>query len=116
MSHRDRRVTRRRGQARCAAVCRRLARPVTALLVAALLFLRAGGARAAAPANDTFEGAVSAPLGFSQMLDTTEATTDEDDAQLNQCGGSATDASVWYAITLASEGYVVVDVSQSDYS
>ena len=50
------------------------------------------------------------------MLDTTEATTDADDAQLNEsCGAPATDASVWYAIDGSDTG-IVVDVSQSDYS
>ena len=51
------------------------------------------------------------------MLDTTQATTDGDDAQLNaSCGAPATDASVWYAFTAASDIGVVVDVSQSNYS
>ena len=71
---------------------------------------------AAAPANDTIGGATTASLGFSQVLDTTEATTDADDAQLNEsCGAPATDASVWYTITLAADGGVIVDVSASDY-
>ncbi|MGH8970057.1 MAG: DUF6299 family protein [Actinomycetes bacterium] len=51
------------------------------------------------------------------MLDTTEATTDAEDAQLNtECGAPATDASVWYSFTSASDAGVVVDVSASDYS
>lgn len=50
-------------------------------------------------------------------LDTTEATTDGDDAQLNEtCGAPATDASVWYAFVAGSDAVVVVDVSQSGYS
>ena len=50
------------------------------------------------------------------MLDTTDATTDSDDAQLNaDCGAPATDASVWYVLEGADVG-VAVDVSQSDYS
>jgi len=50
------------------------------------------------------------------VLDTTEATTDGDDAQLNAtCGAPSTDASVWYALDGSDTG-VVVDVSQSDYS
>src|SRR2546422_10701865 len=73
-------------------------------------------ALAAAPSNDTFGGATAATLGFSQQLDTTEATTDADDAQLNaSCGAPATDASVWYAFT-GSDAGVIVDVSSSDYS
>jgi len=71
---------------------------------------------AAPPANDTFSGATAATIGFSQVLDTTAATTDADDAQLNaSCGAPATDASVWYAFTASDVG-VIVDVSSSDYS
>jgi len=72
---------------------------------------------AAAPGNDTIGGATAAALGFSQVIDTTEATTDGDDAQLNAtCGAPATDASVWYTVNLAADAAVVVDVSASDYS
>jgi hypothetical protein len=75
----------------------------------------AAPAVAAPPSNDTFGGATVASLGFSEQLDTTEATTDA--AQLNAtCGAPATDASVWYAFTAAADGGVVVDVSQSDYT
>jgi hypothetical protein len=96
----------------------RLTRSITILLAAILLMaLQALPASAAPPSNDTFGGATVASLGFSQELDTTEATTDADDAQLNTtCGAPATDASVWYAFTTAADGGVVVDVSQSDYS
>jgi len=90
------------------------------LAVLALAFGALGAststARAAPPANDTFPNATLASLGFSELLDTTEATTDADDAQLNlNCGAPATDASVWYAIDGTDTG-IVVDVSQSDYS
>jgi hypothetical protein len=72
---------------------------------------------AAAPSNDTIGGATAVVLGFHEILDTTEATTDADDAQLNtDCGAPATDASVWYTISLAADSGVVVDVSASDYS
>jgi hypothetical protein len=78
--------------------------------------ITAPAALAAAPSNDTFPGATSATIGFSQVLDTTQATTDSDDAQLNaSCGAPATDASVWYSLAGTDAG-VVVDVSQSDYS
>lgn len=71
---------------------------------------------AAAPSNDTFANATVVSLGYSEVLNTTEATTDADDAQLNaNCGAPATDASVWYAIDGTGAG-VIVDVSQSDYS
>jgi hypothetical protein len=93
----------------------------TRLVIAMALALGALGvsapaALAAAPSNDAFGGATLVTLGFSEALDTTEATTDADDAQLNaSCGAPATDASVWYAIEGSDTG-VVVDVSQSDYS
>ena len=41
----------------------------------------ASTARAAAPSNDTLANATVATIGFSEVLDTTEATTDADDAQ-----------------------------------
>lgn len=76
-----------------------------------------GKALAEPPSNDTIAGATPASIGFSQVLDTTQATTDSDDTQLNaSCGAPATDASVWYAFTVASDTTVVVDVSQSNYS
>jgi hypothetical protein len=78
--------------------------------------MSSGSALAAAPANDTFPNATPAAVGFSEVLDTTQATTDANDTQLNStCGAPATDASVWYAVTGSDSG-VVVDVSQSSYS
>jgi len=90
------------------------------LAVLALAFSALGvsapAALAAAPNNDTFAGATLASFGFSEVLNTTEATTDGDDAQLNaSCGAPATDASVWYALDGSDTG-VVIDVSQSNYS
>ncbi len=73
-------------------------------------------ALAAAPSNDTIGGAVAAALGDNFTVDTTQATTDGDDAQLNAtCGAPATDASVWYTVAGTDTG-VIVDVSSSDYS
>jgi hypothetical protein len=87
----------------------------TALGMSLALF-GATPASAAPPGNDTFAGATAATLGFSETIDTTEATTDSDDAQLNEtCGAPATDASVWYAFTSAVGTGVFVDVSESDY-
>jgi len=87
-----------------------------AVLVAAAA-LSVSPAFAAAPGNDTIGGATAASLGFSQVLDTTQATTDADDGQLNaSCGAPATDASVWYTLNLAADSGVIIDVSASDYS
>ncbi len=88
---------------------------VLALALSAL-GVSAPAALAASPTNDTFAGATLVAIGFSAVLDTTGATTDADDAQLNaSCGAPATDASVWYALA-GSDTTVVVDVSQSSYS
>lgn len=96
----------------------RLARFVMALLVAPLvLTLHAQTAAAAPPSNDTVAGATAATIGFTEELDTAEATTDADDDQLNAtCGAPVTDASVWYTFTSAADASVIVDVSQSSYS
>jgi hypothetical protein len=89
-----------------------------AVLAFALSFLgvSAPAALAAPPSNDTLAGATPVVVGGSDVLDTTEATTDSDDAQLNtNCGAPATDASVWYALE-GSDTTVVVNVSGSNYS
>jgi hypothetical protein len=86
------------------------------VLALALGTISVPAALAAPPSNDTFANATLSSIGFSEALDTTEATTDADDAQLNTtCGAPATDASVWYSLQGSDEG-VVVDVSASDYS
>ena len=89
-----------------------------ALLAAPLLLVvGAEAAGAAPPSNDTFIGAVPATIGFSDERDTSEATTDADDAQLDAtCHAPATDASVWYSITPTADTEVVVDTSLSTYT
>ncbi|MBK9715128.1 MAG: hypothetical protein IPO81_28145 [Kouleothrix sp.] len=85
-------------------------------LVLVALAAFAAPALAAAPNNDTFASAKVVALDFSETLDTTQATTDSDDAQVNQtCGAPATDASVWYAID-GDGGGVKIDVGASTYS
>jgi hypothetical protein len=70
---------------------------------------------AAAPSNDTLAGAKLVTLGFSETIDTTEATTDDDRQLLKSCPAPATDASVWY--TIVGDGTkVAVDVGDSSYS
>jgi hypothetical protein len=88
---------------------------VGAVVIALLLVAPAA---AAPPANDTFAGAVTiSALPFTATLDTTEATTDSDDANANaNCGAPATEASVWYAFTPATAVTAAVDVSASSYS
>lgn len=96
-------------------VMRMAAFAVTSAL--AILAFGASAAVAAPPANDVIEGASAIGLGASVEADTSEATTDAQDAALNaNCGAPATDASVWYSYTPASDGGAIVDVSQSSYS
>jgi hypothetical protein len=87
---------------------------VGAVVIALLLVAPAA---AAPPANDTFAGAVTiSSLPFTATVDTTEATTDADDANANaNCGAPATEASVWYAFTPATAATVGVDVAGSSY-
>jgi hypothetical protein len=87
-------------------------------VAATVLAVTASPALAAAPANDTFAGTeVIGSLPFDATVDTTQATTDADDAAANaDCGAPATDASVWYSFTPATDGGRVIDVSGSDYS
>ena len=77
----------------------------------------ASPAFAAVPSNDTIGGAtVISAVPFSETIDTSEATTDAQDAAINsQCGAPATNGSVWYQLTAAEAGYLV-DVSQSNFS
>ena len=95
---------------------KRIAIPSSAVLLFTLIF--ASPALAAAPGSDTFGGSTVIPaLPYAETLDTTEATTDADDAELNAlCGAPATDASVWYSYTAPADQLVIVDVSASDYS
>jgi hypothetical protein len=97
---------------------RKLVRPFASLVLALVTtFTATGPALAAPPTNDTFTGATPVIVGFNEQLDTSEATTDADDAQMNppECGAPATDASVWYVLQGSDQG-VIVDVSQSSYS
>jgi hypothetical protein len=90
----------------------------TAALVLGTVVATAVPAFAAPPDNDTYAGrTIVGSVPFTQTLETGEATTDADDAQLNaQCGAPATDASVWYQITPSAASGLVVDLSQSTYS
>ncbi len=91
---------------------------VTVGLVAAMTALP-GSAQAAPPSNDTIPGAVALALNETVTQDTTEATTDQTDADLNTdsgCGAPFTNASVWYTYTPAADGAVLLDMSESDYS
>jgi hypothetical protein len=86
-------------------------------LVALFSLAFAAPAAAAAPSNDTYAArVVIGSLPFSDTRDTTDATTDADDAEANtNCGAPATDASVWYELA-GTDSTILVDASASDYS
>lgn len=71
---------------------------------------------AAPPSNDTIAGATAiTAFPFSETVDTTEATTDAEDAAINtNCGAPATNGSVWYSLEASAPAYVV-DVAGSDF-
>ncbi len=87
------------------------------LAVLASVALSAVPATAVPPPNDAIGGATAIALPFGETLDTTEATTDAEDAAINaNCGAPFTDASVWYSLTPANDALIFVDVSASSYS
>jgi hypothetical protein len=91
------------------------------LSTAASLLLVPGlavSAQVAPPGNDTAAGATAiTALPTTLSLDTTAATTDALDAQLNAgCGAPATNASVWFSYTAPADGGLVVDMSASSYT
>lgn len=95
-----------------------LARAAAVTAAVTALLTLTGGVAIAAPANDTYSGATAiGSLPFADTVDTSTATTDADDAELNaQCGAPATDASVWYEVTPTTDGALMVDVTGSSYS
>lgn len=97
-------------------VSQRLAAAVAATLT--VVAVTGTPAVAAPPGNDVYGGAdVIAAVPFSASLDTTEATTDADDAELNvPCGAPAMDASVWYRFTSSTDDAYLADASASDYA
>ena len=71
----------------------------------------------AAPSNDEPTGATAVHVGDHVNQDTTQATTTAADAADNaNCGAPATDASVWYTYTAATDGGVILDASSSSFS
>jgi len=92
----------------------------TAAVAAAVtsILLTTGGVAIAAPTNDTYPNrTVIGAVPFAETVDTTTATTDGDDVDINAtCGAPATDASVWYQLTAITDGAIIVDVGASSYS
>ena len=82
-----------------------------------LLPMTAAPATAAPPGNDEPTGAVGLRLGDRVVQNTSQATTNAQDAALNEeCGAPATNASVWYKYTSAVSRRVVLDTTTSGYS
>jgi len=98
----------------------KLSQRLAAGLAAALAVTALAGspALAAVPSNDGYSGAeVVGGVPFSASLDTTDATTDADDDEMNvPCGAPAMDASVWYSFTAGADEAYLADASASDYS
>lgn len=88
------------------------------LTAATTLALTAAPALAAPPGNDLYPGrTVVGAVPFTDQVDTTQATTDADDQEVNTtCGAPALDASVWYELTAATDDVLLADVSGSSYS
>lgn len=87
-----------------------------ALIVAAVV---AGPtpASAAPPGNDSYTGRAMITTAQTVELDTSEATTDALDRELNAaCGAPVTDASVWYEYTATADQGLVAAVGESNYS
>ncbi|OLF15460.1 DUF6299 family protein [Actinophytocola xanthii] len=84
---------------------------------ASVIVLGASPASAEPPTNDTIENAVEiTAVPFTDTVDTTEATTDAEDAAVNaSCGAPVTNGSVWYRLEATAPAYLV-DVSQSDFA
>lgn len=92
-----------------------VAATITALLVPGTAL---AAVAATPPRNDTVSGArtiASTPKTITQ--DTTSATTDAVDSELNaQCGAPATSASVWFRYVDSTGKGLLVDTSASSYT
>ncbi len=90
----------------------------TPALLAALALLGWATGASAQPVNDACSAATNAtPIPFSQVVDTTTATTAVDDPN-QSCGSGATpknSASVWYRFTAPSNGTVTANSNGSNY-
>ncbi len=91
--------------------------PGLVAVTASMVVLGAAPASAAPPSHDTIAGATPiTAVPFGDTVDTTEATTDDEDAAVNAgCGAPATNGSVWYSLEASASAYVV-DVSASGFA
>jgi hypothetical protein len=86
-------------------------------MIATMAVVAAAPASAAVPSNDTIAGAtVVSTLPFSETIDTSEATTDAEDAAINvPCGAPVTNGSVWYKVTAGDLPATLVDLTGTDF-
>lgn len=94
-------------------------RAILSLAAVALLTVGlAAPVMAASPGNDVYAGREAiGSLPFDVSVDTTEATTDADDAEAAAaCGAPFIDASVWYEFTPDVDTQVTISGLASDYS
>jgi hypothetical protein len=90
---------------------------VSIVAAAALVPLTASAAFAAPPGKDHPDGAVALSLGDTIKENTSQATTDDQDAEANQaCGAPFTNASVWFTYSPSADGAFIMDMSKSDYT
>jgi hypothetical protein len=75
-------------------------------------------AMAAPPGNDDVTGATEiTAVPFSDVVDTTEATTTAEEATWNDfCGAPSMDHAVWYRASADADGTITIDATGSDYS
>ena len=73
---------------------------------------------AAAVPNDTQAGAIAITVGTTVTQDTTtaDATDPVEDALNEFCGAPTVGHGVWFSVTVAADGFVAFDTSDSDYA
>ena len=89
-----------------------------AILLATLAVGVASPADASAPPNDTPTSAtVIGGLPFSNVVDTTDATTDADEEEYASiCSASTVGHAVWYTGTATADTLLIADASESSFS
>src|SRR5829696_1035913 len=93
-------------------------RVAAAAVVVVGSLVSSGAAQAAPPSNDLVTGATPVTgLPFLDVVDTTEATTTQDELELNEyCGAPLMEHGVWYTSTPTTDGFATIDTTGSDYS
>jgi hypothetical protein len=100
---------------------RRMTFCIALLAIAGVLLGATPALAAQGPSNDRISGAtVITALPFSDTVDTTQATTDRQEAAASQpcldIGAPAVEKGVWYTYTASSDITLLVDTVNSDYT